>query len=131
MDRTNLKKRPPIKLAERLWYHFLGLPKPWLHGVNHVLYIWMFPKIGVPQNGWFIMANLIKMDDLGVPLFSETSIYMIHQFILTKVTLFNHLMEGSYNAKIFTKSFRYQEIAGTEPTSKAIFWGVFFWRNLC
>ena len=33
----------------------------------------MFPKIGVPQNGWFIMENHIKMDDLGVSLFSETS----------------------------------------------------------
>ena len=33
---------------------------------------WMFPKIVVPQNGWFIIENPIKMGDLGVPLFSET-----------------------------------------------------------
>ena len=33
----------------------------------HPLYIGVSKKIGVPQNGWFVMENPIKMDDLGVP----------------------------------------------------------------
>ena len=33
-----------------------------------------FQNIGVPQNGGFIVENPIKMDDLGVPPFKETSI---------------------------------------------------------
>ena len=30
--------------------------------------MWVFPKIGIPipQNGWFIVENPIKMDDFGV-----------------------------------------------------------------
>ena len=43
-------------------------------------YIWEFPKIGVPQNRWFIMENSIKMDDLGVPLFPETPISVSTRF---------------------------------------------------
>jgi len=33
--------------------------------------IWVFPKIGVPQNGWFIMENPIKMDDRKHPSISQ------------------------------------------------------------
>ena len=42
---------------------------------THTVLIWVFPKIMVPQNGWFIREIPIKMDDLGVPLFLETPIY--------------------------------------------------------
>ena len=50
------------------------------------IYIWMFPKMVVPQNGWFILGNLIKMDDLGgkPPIFGN--IYTS----ITQVNLHHH-----------------------------------------
>jgi len=37
--------------------------------------IWVFPKIGVPKNGWFIMENPIKNGRFGgTPIFGNTHI---------------------------------------------------------
>ena len=37
--------------------------------------IWVFPKIGIPQNGWFIMENFTKMGWFGgTPIFGTTHI---------------------------------------------------------
>ena len=37
--------------------------------------MWWFPLMGVPQHGWFMMENHIKMDDVEVPPFQEPSMW--------------------------------------------------------
>ena len=70
-----------------------GLPKP-----RFTVGIWMFPKIGVPQNGWFIMETLLKWMIWGYHDFRK------HPYIL--FTFLIHLLNGG----TLGASFGFQQI---------------------
>ena len=60
--------------------------------------MWVLPKIVVPQNrDGFIMEHPIKMDDLGVPLFSETSMYFMESIgVFVVVAQLSSIQVGFY-----------------------------------
>ena len=62
------------------------------------IYIWVFPKIGVPQNGWFIMENPIKMYDFGgkPTIFGNIHIYL---YIHTLEVQVGHSSNISFSPK--------------------------------
>ena len=62
------------------------------------IFIWVFPTIGVPKNGWWkIMENPIKMDDCRGTLFLEApNIYIyIHIYIYTTISI-----QESYTSRL-------------------------------
>ena len=84
---------------------------------------WMFPKIGVPQNGWFI-ENPIKMDDLGAP--------SVSCFVLT--VLMNKKPPASLRRRRIKTSILYPVIwqeRASLITSRGLIKKHFPWRVLC
>ena len=59
--------------------------------------VWVFPKIGVPQNGWFIMENPIKMGWFGgTPIFGNIRIAWYFPWCCARAeTLVNSLCWGT------------------------------------
>ena len=60
------------------------LIRPNIRIVYYCIHMWRFPETGVPNSWMVYKGKSSKMDDLGVPLFQETSIYIIYTYTKTR-----------------------------------------------
>ena len=86
--------------------------------------IWVFPKIGVPQNGWFMMENPIKMEDLGVYTIIFKRVFHKKPSILGYPYFRKHSYVGMWTAQYASWRLRIQD--WTSRLEKKLWW--FFWH---
>jgi len=90
---------------------------------------WVFPKIVVPQNGWYIMENPIKMDDLGgTIIFGNTHVPNQTE----RGCLMNNMMnpEPSWGRNFHFKIFVSRANEFFRKVAKSESWTICLWNDL-